>query len=457
MLTPKTTPYIPHSPTPRQAAFLLLDDVMEILYGGAAGGGKSDALLMAALQYVDTPGYAALILRRSYADLALPGAIMDRSKEWLHGTDARWSETEKTWHFPAGASVTFGYLEHATDQYRYQSAEFQFVGFDELTQFNEPQYRYLFSRIRRPNGLETGHPLGSVPLRMRAASNPGGPGHEWVKQRFIVEGGSAGRLFIPAKLADNPYLDQDEYLRALSELDPVTRQQLLDGNWDVMPEGTRFRREWFRIVESEEIPAGTRWVRYWDMAATEPKPGEDPDYTAGVLMGRTPDGQVVIGDIVRFRASSLAVEQRIANVASQDGRLVPIRMEQEPGSSGKSLVDHYRRTVLFGYNFDGVKTTGPKEVRAGPLAAAAEAGNLLLVRGEWIGAFIDEAVGFGTPGIHDDQVDAASGAMEFLRAAIPPASGEVKPLPSAVERRSRVIRTPYHSPRRGRFGVSNLR
>src|SRR5687767_3640230 len=84
--------YSPNTPEPRQHAFLLLDDlnVLEAFYGGAAGGGKSDALLMAALRYVDVPRYAALLLRKSYADLALPGALMDRAKEWLAGSDARW-------------------------------------------------------------------------------------------------------------------------------------------------------------------------------------------------------------------------------------------------------------------------------------------------------------------------------------------------------------------------------
>ena len=121
--------YIPHKPTPKQLAFLMLDN-SEALFGGAAGGGKSDALLMAALQYVNVPGYAALLLRKSYTDLALPGALMDRAKAWLMPTDARWRDSSKTWQFPSGATLTFGYLEHMGDEYRYQSTEFQMIGFD---------------------------------------------------------------------------------------------------------------------------------------------------------------------------------------------------------------------------------------------------------------------------------------------------------------------------------------
>ncbi len=189
-------PWIPHDPTPKQAEFLLMPD-LEVLFGGSAGGGKSEALLMAALQYVDVPGYAAILFRRTYTDLALPGALMDRAHEWLQGTAAKWSEKNKTWTFPSGATLSFGYLENENDKYRYQSAEFQFIGFDELTQFTETQYLYLFSRLRRLEGSK-------IPLRMRAASNPGGVGHEWVKQRFIV----GDKPFVPASLDDNPYIDR---------------------------------------------------------------------------------------------------------------------------------------------------------------------------------------------------------------------------------------------------------
>jgi len=129
--------YIPHEPTEKQAFFLLHAHSPEILYGGSAGGGKSDSLLMAALQYVDIPDYAALLLRRTYKELALPEAIMDRAHEWLNPTDAKWHEDAKTWEFPSGATLTFGYLEGPRDHYRYQSSAYQFVGFDELTQFQE--------------------------------------------------------------------------------------------------------------------------------------------------------------------------------------------------------------------------------------------------------------------------------------------------------------------------------
>lgn len=220
-----------------QTAFLVLPD-LEVLYGGSAGGGKSDALLAAALQYVDHPRYAALILRRTFAELALPEAIMATSKAWLTGSDARWNESAKTWTFPSGATVTFGFLERDDDVHRYQGSAYQFVGWDELTQFPERPYTYLFSRMRRLKE-------STVPIRMRAASNPGGVGHAWVLKRFPIAAGLTpadreGRVFIPAKVYDNPGLDADEYVTTLGHLDETLRKQLMDGDWGAF-EGAAFQ------------------------------------------------------------------------------------------------------------------------------------------------------------------------------------------------------------------------
>lgn len=220
--------YSPQEPTERQRTFLE-STAREALYGGAAGGGKSSALLMAALEHVHVPGYAALILRRTFADLSLPGAIMDRSHDWLRGTDARWNGLEKRWTFPSGATLTFGYLDTDKDRFRYQGAELQCICFDELTQFPEAWYRYLLSRLRRLEG-------SPIPLRVRSATNPGGIGHEWVRRRF-VESDDAERAFMPAQLADNPHVDQVAYRAQLELLDSHTKRQLLHGEWVNDPSG----------------------------------------------------------------------------------------------------------------------------------------------------------------------------------------------------------------------------
>ena len=406
---------MPHRPHPPQAAALLVP-ARELLYGGAAGGGKSDYLLMAALQHVDEPRYAALLLRRTYPELAMPGAIMDRATEWLRpyraSGEVHWDDSEHTFTFPSGATLTFGYLQSRDDHLRYQSAEFQFIGFDELTAFKEEQYRFLFSRLRRLEGSR-------IPLRMRAASNPGGPGHEWVKQRFIVEGRGAGRTFIPARLADNPSLDYDEYLASLSELDPVTRARLLAGDWDARQGGGFFRREWFLDRMVADIPVDdpvVASVRYWDFAATPPTGTNDPDYTVGVRMGRLRGGRVVIQDVQRMRGTPNDVEALVLRTAAADGPRVKVLLEQEPGSAGVTVVNYYSRR-LMGYPVRAVRPDKKKEIRAAPYASAVQAGHVLMLPGRWLGAFLDEHEAFdpetGSHG-HDDQVDAAAGAFAGL-------------------------------------------
>lgn len=220
-----------HKPHAKQQRFLSLD-AQEALYGGAAGGGKSDAVLMDALQHVDTPGYNAILFRRTFTELALPEAIMARSHEWLAGTDAHWDGLNKQWRFPAGSTVGFGYLDGPNDHFRYQSAAFQFIGWDELTQFLEKPYRYLFSRLRRLAGVQ-------VPVKVRGATNPGGVGHDWVKRRFAIPDdvdftrvySSEGRVFVPASRFDNEHLDQESYGQSLAQLDSATLEQLGKGRW----------------------------------------------------------------------------------------------------------------------------------------------------------------------------------------------------------------------------------
>ena len=173
-----------------------------------------------------------------------------------------------------GASLTFAYLQAERQRHRYASADFQYVGFDEVTTFTEAMFRFLFSRLRR----EEGH---KVPLRMRSASNPGNIGHQWVYRRYINPG-TPGAVFVPSKVQDNPSLDIREYLKSLDQLDPITRSRLLDGDWNVRDTGM-FKRVWFPIVDS--APHILRAVRYWDLAATEEDDSNDPDWTVGAKLG----------------------------------------------------------------------------------------------------------------------------------------------------------------------------
>lgn len=397
-LTPRLNKYIPHEPSEKQSAFLLLD-CREAFYGGAAGGGKSDALLMSALQYFDIPGYSGILLRRTFRELSMPSAILDRSQSWLKPTDAVWRPKQYTWVSPQGGRLTFGYLDHESDVYQYDSAEFQFIGFDELTQFTEFQYTFMFGRLRRLKGM-------SVPLRMRSASNPGGVGHIWCKNRF-VKNTERGRIFVPAKMTDNAHLDVAEYNASLEELDEVTKAQRRDGDWDAEFKGAMFKRSWFtKYVRTAPIDAIS--VRFWDLASTEGR----GDYTVGTKLSKTENGLIYVSDVIRGQFGPLEVEQTLLATAVKDGEDVAVRIEQEPGSAGKLTIHNYMK-LLAGFDVKGVPSTGSKLSRYKPMAAQAEVGNIVLVDGPWNSAWIDEICAV-PESKHDDQADSAAGGYNEL-------------------------------------------
>lgn len=409
-LQPKAPLFCPEEASLTQKVFLRTYQ-LEALFGGAAGGGKSSALLMSALQYVDIPGYSAILFRRTFADLALPGALMDRARDWMSNyDDVKWNGQQNQFTFPSGARVTFGYLNNTNDYLRYKGAEFQFIGMDEVTEIREADYRYLFSRLRRPS---TG-PLAKVPLRMRSASNPA---PNWVRQRFITEGIKEGRIFVPSKLTDNPGIDADSYRASLQALDPIERRRLEEGDWWATTLGTMFERENFIMCDPTEVPqltSAARAVRFWDLAATEPSySNPNPDYTVGTLM-IFDQGVAYVLDVKRARVKSEKVEQLIAQTAAEDGPMVSIRMEQEPGSSGKALADQYARYVVPGYDFGAIRSTGDKVTRARPFAAAVANGNVRLVRAHWLTDWLDELSSFPEACDHDDQVDSAVSAFTYL-------------------------------------------
>jgi hypothetical protein len=264
----------------------LLDE-REAFYGGAAGGGKSAALLMAALQYVDVPGYAALLLRRTFPQLTQPGMLIPLSKLWLGGTDARWNEQQREWTFPAGAVIKFGHLEDENAVFNYQGGAYQFVGFDELTQFTPAMYEYVaFSRARRDLELVR----SGVPIRVRSTANPGGVGHAWVKARFVTEESrKPASVFIPAKVADNPGLDVADYAESLSHLGAVLRAQLLDGDWGAF-EGAAYPMftDHDHVIDAFDIPDAWETFESMDWGATNP--------TCVLAWAVDYDGNVVIFD-----------------------------------------------------------------------------------------------------------------------------------------------------------------
>ena len=213
----------------------------DVLYGGAAGGGKSYAMLVDPLRYAHRPAHRGLIIRRSMPELR---ELIDKSRELYPKAfpGCKYKEVEKLWNFPSGAKIEFGFLERDADVYRYQGQAYSWIGFDEITHLpTEFAWNYLASRLRTTDS--------EIVPYMRCTANPGGVGATWVKKRYIDPAPSyesftghdgLSRKFIPARLQDNPFLAHDgRYEKMLQALPPTQRQQLLDGNWDVS-EGAAF-------------------------------------------------------------------------------------------------------------------------------------------------------------------------------------------------------------------------
>ncbi len=401
-------PYIKCIPTEKQIT-ALLETGREVLFGGAAGGGKSVWLLMAALQHINEPNYNAILIRDTYANLSKPEGLMDVAHAWLADSPAKWEGKTSTYRFPSGARVSFGYLDSPLDHFNYQGAAYQFVGIDEIVNIREHQALYLFSRLRKLLGLD-------VPIRLRCASNP--PAAEqiakgaWVKRRYVDEKTRGDRVFIPARIVDNPHLDADQYINdSLSQLDSITRKQLQYGDWEIKAVDRFFETSKIKIVDS--TPATAQCVRRWDFAATpEPPPGssDDPDYTVGLKVGF--DGDIIVYDMMRGRWGAGETNRIVKQTATMDGVGVLQVLEQEPGSSGKREVIHFMDS-LKGYPAQGKPSTGSKIVRARPVSSWIAAGRVKIVAGPWNKDFLSELAMF-PDGEHDDIVDTLSGAWSDL-------------------------------------------
>lgn len=249
----------------------------ECMFGGTKGPGKTESLLRETLRQINKPNYRAIIFRRTYPNLR---EIIDRSFKYFPRMGGVYNNQEHRWHFPSGAKVAFGHLNHEHDKYNYQGHEYHFIGFDQVEEFTETQYLFILAQNR------TSDP--SIRCYIRATANPGGIGHGWVKKRFIdvippnkikyfkrdqdedVETlpndplGTA-RSFIPATVYDNPSLtDADpDYVKRLEQLPEDDKQALLYGNWDVF-KGQYFK-EWRRSIHVIEREVKSEYIKFMSL------------------------------------------------------------------------------------------------------------------------------------------------------------------------------------------------
>jgi len=420
-------------------------------YGGAAGGGKSFALLLEACRHLNDENIRTIIFRRSYPDITNPGGLWDESKKIFPFLGGESSETSLRWKFKSGYEVKFAHLNDDRALASYFGISTPLIMFDEVNHFSERQFFTMLARNRSA--------VAKTKPYVRATCNPD-PG-SWVRKFiswWIDDNGlpiqkRSGKLrwfirqgeeihwfdtedqvyknfgygdyknpirpksvtFIAASIYDNKILlkNNPDYLASLLALPRVERERLLGGNWDVKPSaGNVFRREWFPVVDA--IPAGwKRACRFWDRAATPPSESNpDPDWTRGLKLLDLNDGRYLVANLVSLRGTPYYVERTIQNTAAQDGYKVSQVCEQEGGSSGVGDANRFV-TMLGGFDARTIKPQTDKLTRARPVSAQAEAGNILVLRGGWNEDFFRELENF-PDGAHDDIVDTLSGSYNFL-------------------------------------------
>lgn len=425
------------------------------IYGGAAGGGKSWALLLEPLRHKDKKNFGGVVFRWELTQVTNEGGLWDESSE-IYGGLAKSNASYHYWTFPSGARMSFRGVQHEAGVRKFQGSQIPYLGLDELTHFPESVFWYLVSRNRSARA--------GIRSYVRATCNP--DPDSWVRQfidwwvddegfaikeragviRWLVRDNGQNHwydskddaadawpeyvdkfgdefcksvTFIPADIFDNPALLSNDpgYLANLLALPLVEREQLLKGNWNVKATaGKVYNRTWFEIVDADRLGRGGIDVRFWDLASTEKKTkGDDPDYTATVKMRYKNDVWTVI-DAYQIQTAAANVEKLVFQVAELDkreakrnGTRYKLRWEREPGSASKR--ESMRWTLaLRGIDAKGVLATEDKLSRARACSVQAESGNIKLLRADWNAMLLTNLHGF--PDLpHDDLFDATSGAF----------------------------------------------
>ena len=424
-------------PQPRQLEFLA-NRADICLYGGARGGGKSFALTLDAVRHIKRPRYRAVVVRREFVDLDGEGGLIEEAEHIYPALGGVQNRTAHRFAWKNGARVAFRHMQDDRALGKVQGQQFDRVLPDEVPQLPE---RYFWALLQ----CARSGPSGVVP-RVRMGANPPGDRDHWLVQfvepylshdgyprpemsgvvrwfrntdagvEWVKEGTKHAMSFsfIPARVDDNTALMERDpaYVTKLENLVSWERDRMLHGNWYAVPLSGMFSREQFKTIDDR--PAGIRWLRYWDQAATEPSAkNRDPDYCAGALVGIWEErNALVIADMRRFRVSPGEKRQRMKNTAAADGHSVRIVIEQEPAASGKEVGHRYVTEDLRGYDVSLDRPGANKETRAGPWLAWVEVSRCYVVRGTWNREFFNEVEGW--PKGKNDQIDAVSGGFAAL-------------------------------------------
>ena len=441
-----------------QTAFLSTPADIAI-YGGAAGGGKSWALLAEPVRHIKNPKFGAVIFRRTTTQIRNEGGLWDESSYMYPGLGGDPKEMALDWRFPSGANVSMAHLEHDKSVLNWQGSQVTLMLFDELTHFTARQFFYMMSRNRSTSGIrpyirattnpdadswvaefiewwidqETGYaiPERSGVLRwfVRIGDNIIWADSPEELEIYTMPSPDGGEMPIPAKsvtfiaskLTDNKILMAADpgYMANLMSLPLVERERLLGGNWKIRPSaGMYFKRDWVTVVDIP--PVCIRKARGWDLAATPLTGQNNPDGTASVKLGITGDEKpkIVVFDCTYDFKSPAGVEKLVKEIAKKDAERDPdivIDIAQDPGQAGKSQIESYT-AMLNDYDVRSSPETGEKTTRFSPFSAQCEAGNVIVVRGSWNEKFFEQLENFPEMS-KDDIVDATSRAFAAVKKA----------------------------------------
>lgn len=462
-------------PQPKQEEFLS-NPADIVIYGGAAGGGKSWSLLYEPLRHVDNPEFTAVIFRKNSTQIMNAGGLYSASqkvyRKYPGATPVKTPNPQ--WSFPSGAMVYFRHLGADDATEGWQGTEICLLEFDELTHFTEYQFFYMLSRNRSTCGIrpycrcscnpdadswvanfiswwidqDTGYaiPERSGKIRYMARVNEeliwGDTPEEILRTAReanydveIKESDIKSVSFVLSTIQDNQVLLKSDpgYMANLKALSIVERERLLYGNWKIKAaKGLFFPRSSLPELLDSEPDDVVRWVRAWDLAATDTDEGGDPAYTASVLLGKRRNGTYVIADATNHRLKAEKVREMVKQCAVSDKakyKRVKIRMSIDPGQAGKEQSQSYIK-MLAGFTVSAVRESGDKQTRAEPFATQWQAGNVSVVVGPWTEGLLSQYESFPESKFKD-MVDAGSNAFNELEltntGAAPPTDNGTSP------------------------------
>lgn len=422
-----------------------------VVYGGAAGGGKTYALLLEGLRHKDVKGFGGVIFRRNYNQITAEGGLWDASHkiyDMVPGCIP--GKTPKLhWTYPTGGRLNFAHIGCDDDLTSWQGTEICYLGFDELTHFSRKQFLYMLSRNRSTCGIrpyvratcnpdadswvadfiswwidqDTGYPIPERSGVIRYMCVLDNTVHfadtaEELETVFDVTAAECKSVtFIASKVTDNKILMENDpgYMANLKALLEVDRERLLMGNWKIKPAaGMFFKRSQVGIID--EIPKDViTWARGWDLAATSEDEDGDPAYTASVLIGKRRCGKYIVANVTNQRLSSSEVRAMVKNTCALDKKTrkrVVQRLPQDPGQAGKAQKESFIK-MLAGYVVKMKPESGSKETRAEPFATQWQNGNVDLLSADWNEMYLTQLESFPESKFKD-MVDASSSAFSEI-------------------------------------------